>query len=205
MFLEFPHDKAFETNDTEFMFGPDLLIAPKLNEKFEPYDVTLPPGIWYDLWTGRETGSVKNLNPPLDTLPVFVRGGAIVPEQPVVQHTEEIPQGPLQISVYPGPDCHGSLYQDDGNTLAYTLNEFLRMEFSCDSQPGSLRFTFSTTHQTYKPWWKLLNVTFFGIEHVPQKLSLDGEPINTGQFDSATGSLSVEIPVRDQGKIEITK
>src|SRR5262249_54907755 len=97
MFLEFP-DKTFETTDTEFMFGPDLLVAPKVDEKFEPYEATLPAGPWYDFWTGRSAGSTKGLNPQLDTLPVFVRGGSILPEQPVVQNTAEVPQGPLQSS-----------------------------------------------------------------------------------------------------------
>src|SRR5262249_7257564 len=119
MFLEFPGDKRFETTDTEFMFGPDLLVAPKVDEKFEPYEVTLPAGTWYDFWTGREATSTKTLNPALDVLPVFVRAGAVIPEQPVVQNSGEVPQGPLQVSVYPGPNCSGSLYQDDGNTLAY--------------------------------------------------------------------------------------
>jgi len=205
MFLEFPSDKRFETTDTEFMFGPDLFVAPKVDEKFEPYEITLPAGTWYDFWTGREASSTKTLNPALDMLPVFVRAGAIIPEQPVVQNTGEAPQGPLQISVYPGPDCHGSLYQDDGNTMAYARGAFLRMDFTCQTQADSLAFKFSTTHANYKPWWNSMRVVFLGYENAPRELSLNGQKTNDFHFDPERGSVSFDLPAKSEGEIEITK
>ena len=51
--------------------------------------------------------------PSLAVLPVFVRAGAIVPHQPLVQSLSQPPQGPLEMDVYPGPDCQGELYDDD--------------------------------------------------------------------------------------------
>jgi alpha-glucosidase len=193
MFLEYPDREAVQTTETEFMFGPDLLVAPKVDEKVGPYDVTLPPGIWYDFWTGREASATKSLDPPLDTLPVFVRGGAILPEQPVVQNTDEVPQGPLQISVYPGRNCHGSLYQDDGNTLAYTRGEFLRMQFTCDSRPDSLGFKFSTTQTNYKAWWNSMKVVFFGFDRKPQEISVDGHVSSDWRFDSAAKTITLSL------------
>lgn len=205
MFLEFPADKRFETSETEFMFGPDLLIAPKVDEKFEPYEVTLPAGTWYDFWTGRDATSTKTLNPALDMLPVFVRGGAIIPEQPVVQSTGSVPQGPLEISVYPGPNCHGSLYQDDGNTLAYQRGEFLRMEFTCEAKPDVVSWAFTTTKANYEPWWNTMKITFFGFNREPREFLLDGKPVKDFEFDPANGSVGVEFPKTDQKQIEITK
>ena len=49
MFLEFPDQKDFETTDTEFMFGRDLLIAPKQQDTTGGYDVTFPNGVWVRL------------------------------------------------------------------------------------------------------------------------------------------------------------
>jgi alpha-glucosidase len=205
MFLEFPADKRFETSETEFMFGPDLLIAPKVDEKFEPYDVILPAGTWYDFWTGRDASSSKTLNPALNMLPVFVRGGAIIPEQPVVQNTGNVPQGPLEISVYPGPNCHGSLYQDDGNTLAYQRGEFVRMEFTCEAKADVVSWALTTTKANYEPWWKTMKITFFGFNREPREFLLDGKPVKDFEFDPANGSVSVEFPKTDQKQIEITK
>lgn len=206
MFLEFPDREAFQTIDSEFMFGPDLLVAPKVDEKVGPYQVHLPAGIWYDFWTGEAVkATAQNVDPPLGTLPVFVRGGAILPEQSVVQNTAEHPLGPLQISIYPGPVCRGSLYQDDGNTLAYTRGEFLRMQFACDSRPDSLHFNFSTSHASYKPWWSAMKMVFFGFAGQPRDLSLDGTKVSDFQFDSASGTVTVNLPAATQGEIAITR
>ena len=84
-------------------------------------NVSLPKGEWFNYWTGEKIpgGRPVPVNPPVDTLPVYVRVGTILPQQPVVQNVDEAPQGPLELRVYPGPDCHGDLYQDDGNTFAY--------------------------------------------------------------------------------------
>ena len=206
MFLEYPGLESFQTNETEFMFGSDLLIAPKVDEKFEPYDVTLPPGTWYDYWTGKQVGESRlTLNPALDVLPVFVRGGAIITQQPLVQNTDEKPDGPIQVSVYPGPKCQGALYEDDGNTLAYTRGDFLRLQFSCEAQPDALKFNFSTAHQQFKPWWRTMKVVFFGFSQAPQNVLLNQSPSSNFQFDASAGTVSIEVPRAAAGEIEITR
>jgi len=88
-------------------------------------DVALPPGDWYDFWSGaRHAHDEKiQLHPRLDEMPLYVRAGAIVPMQSVVQNTGETPDGPLQLHIYPGEDCRGSLYQDDGHSFAYQKGE----------------------------------------------------------------------------------
>lgn len=204
MFLEFPNEKDFETTDTEFMFGHELLIAPKVDEKFEPYDVKLPAGTWYNFWTGQKiTASTLTVNPPLDAFPVYVRGGSVLAEQPVVQNTDEVPQGPLQISVYPGPDCRGSIYQDDGNTLDYQHGEFMRMQFACEARPESLRLKFTTEQSQYTPWWKNVIFVFFGIISKPATVFLDGKSVSDWQYDSAKGAVSINLKTQQAGEITI--
>ena len=206
MFLEFPQDQTLQNIDSEFMFGPNLLVAPKVVETVGPYEVKLPQGVWYDFWTGKQIdGRSQNVEPALDVLPVYVRGGTILPEQPVVQNADELPQGPIQISVYPGPDCRGSLYQDDGNTLAYTRGEFFRMQFTCESRSDSLRFTFSTPQAGYKPWWSAMKIVFWGFTKGPRELSLDGKKISDFRFDSGLGSVTLNFPAALQGEIVIAK
>ena len=147
LFLEFPHaTKDSQPLDVragnEFLFGPDLLVAPPpFPEQPEAYALKLPPGIWYDYWTGAKiqespahdssNAAEPMIQPKLDVLPVYVREGSIIPVQPLVQSTEQTPQGPLTLRVYPGENCRGSVYLDDGKTLAYTRGDFLRIEFSC--------------------------------------------------------------------------
>jgi alpha-glucosidase len=196
MFLEFPDDPSLQTAETEFMFGSNLLVAPKINEMVGPYEVRLPAGVWYDFWTGKPVeGQSQRVDPPLDSLPVYVRGGTILPERPVVQSTDEHPQGPLQISVYPGPDCRGSLYEDDGNTLAYTRGEFLRMEFACDSRPQSLRLSLPSAQGAYKPWWSEMKIVLFGTAVKPRAVSVNGKDTSAWQFDSVAQAVTMVLPL----------
>lgn len=196
MFLEFPQDQTLSTNDSEFMFGADLLVAPKVVESVGAYDVKLPGGVWYDFWTGKQVqGQTLAVDPPLGTLPVFVRGGAVLPQQSVVQNVDEVPQGPLQISVYPGPDCRGSLYQDDGNTMAYNSGKFLRMEFTCDSGPSSLRLKFTTAHAAYKPWWSSLKIVFFGAVKAPRTIKVNDALVSNWEFHPDAQTVTVTLPV----------
>jgi len=193
MFLEFPDDPAFAGMDREFMFGPSLLVAPG-NETTNPYEVKFPAGPWYDLWTGQSVSDKQMVEPALDTLPAYVRGGSILPEQPVVQSTNETPNGPLQLSVYPGPDCKGSLYDDDGNTFAYQRGETLRMSFTCDVSSDALKVRIGEPSGSYKPWWNRVQVQVFGIAHSPAAVTVNGSSFSDFQFDSQRRTVTLEIP-----------
>lgn len=192
MFMEFPGDPRLATNDTEFMFGGDLLVAPKLTETVDPYDVVFPAGEWFDYWTGRRVkGDAINVDPPLDALPVYVRAGAIIPEQPLVQDTDEVPQGPLEVRVYPGPDCHGSVYADDGASFAYQRGVFSRTSFTCELNPDSVRVAISAPKGTYQPWWSDYRIVLFGAQAAPRRLSISGKAFSAWKFDPAAGTVSL--------------
>jgi alpha-glucosidase len=193
MFLEFPNDPAFETTDKEFMFGADLLVAPA-NETVDGYEVKLPAGDWYDFWTGRRTEShTLRVNPPIHVLPVYVRGGSIVPEQPVVQNVDQVPNGPLELSVYPGPNCRGSVYDDDGNTFAYQRGEFLRMQFTCEVHPDSVRVDLSEPQGTFRPWWTAVKITVFGASAAPHKVMVNGIRVSDWKYENESTSVTLTV------------
>jgi alpha-glucosidase len=191
MFLEFPDDPAFETNATEYMFGSNLLVAARLWPFVGPYEVTLPKGDWIDYWTGGgyHGGQKINIDPPMDTLPVYVRAGTILPEQPVVQNTDETLKGPLDLKIYPGPNCAGSIYQDDGNTFNYQKGDFLRQTFTCEAASGSLKVHLAAPEGTFHPWFHDLKLTIYSTNK-PTTITLDGKPIKT--WKSTTNALTIE-------------
>ena len=66
----------------QYMFGPDLLVAPVVNEDtFRT--ISFPSGVWTSLWDGKTvSGPVKlKVSAPLDTIPVYLKPGAVVPVQ----------------------------------------------------------------------------------------------------------------------------
>lgn len=192
MFVEFPDEPALITNGEEFMFGASLLVAPKVWPFADPYSVALPKGDWYDYWTGARLEGGKNISvdPPLDLLPVYVRAGAILTQQPVIQFVGETPQGPLELRVYPGPQCGGDLYTDDGNTLAYQRGENLRMHFSCTAAPGSVQVDISAAQGPYQPWFKNLQVSIYGVGGKPSRVELDGQPISSWSQEANAVTIS---------------
>jgi alpha-glucosidase len=144
-----------------FTLGRDLLIAgPPKPESPEPFDICLPKGGWYDYWTGlRVTAPKLTETPKLEMLPVFVRAGTILPRQPVVQSTAETPSGRLSLDIYPGDDCHGEIYADDGTRVG---GPSLRQEVRCSMTAQGLAIQFQPRAGTYRPWWKELAVTVHG-------------------------------------------
>jgi len=144
-----------------FTLGSALLIAPPPKmESPQRYDVCLPKGGWYDYWTGKPVGgSPISETPSLERLPVFVRAGTILPRQPLVQSTSETPVGPLTLDIYPGPDCAGSLYLDDGHSIAFQKGAYLRQAVRCSvGEGGNLTVTFEPREGRFAPWWRKIAV-----------------------------------------------
>ena len=78
------HGEAGRAYEDQFMFGPDILVAPVYEENVTTRELWLPPGEWVDLWTGErlEGPAVVERPAPVDTIPVFLRGGALIPLSP---------------------------------------------------------------------------------------------------------------------------
>jgi alpha-glucosidase len=214
MFLEFPQGMGDGqpidlANSNSFLLGPDLLVAQSPNpDEVDDYGVALPPGGWYDYWTGARvdvTDGGVQLHRTLETLPVFVRGGAIVPEQPLAQSTEETPQGPLTLRVYPpavgSKDCTGSVYMDDGVSYAFKKGQFLREGFTCHQVAEGITVTVAPREGSFGAWWKQLSIEVYG-QGKPAAASstvIDGEKgAVTPGFDSEHHRITALVP--DDGK-----
>ena len=152
-----------------FTVGRDLLIVPSAKpESSHEYDACMPSGGWFDYWTGLEVeGETKpdapfeivKETPTLTRLPVYVRPGTILPRQPLTQNTSEVPIGPLELHVYPGQDCRGALYWDDGVSVKGAT---LRQTVRCTLGKDGLMLHFDKREGLFKPWWKQIAVTIHG-------------------------------------------
>lgn len=191
LFLEFPdatpdrHPMDLDLPaSAEFLFGPDILVAPApFSDLTDTYSVEFPSAEWYDFWTGERVSNPEKqepeavntnpsarvplllpVKPAIEKLPVYVRGGAIVPVQPLVQDTNETPSGPLTLRIYAGKHCAGTVYLDDGKTMAYRRGEFLRMSSTCEVGQGRLRVHIGAHEGSYPAWWHEVHVEVYGWE-----------------------------------------
>ena len=221
MFMEFPDAAGGVPLDLEggnqFMWGPAMLVAPApYPEALDRYQVILPAGDWYDYWTGEKLaglvpailtagsgmtatagGSTASMpravlvEPALDRLPVYVRAGSIIPRQRLVQSTAEIPQGPLELGIYPGPGCTGSMYLDDGVSRH---GAFLRTLYACETAAdGALAIAIGERQGTFEPWWDTLLLVIHDVGADPRP-TLDGATVEGFRYDPAARILRIEVP-----------
>jgi alpha-glucosidase len=228
LFLEFPQgaldQEPLDLSDSgSFLLGSDLLVAQSpVPDEVDEYSVALPPVGWYDYWTGArvEGGTGRkaidntevvqpevHLHNSIATLPVFVRAGAIVPQQPLVQSTDEKPRGPLTLRVYPptAPDkeCAGSVYLDDGVSYDFRNGDFLRVGFTCKLAAHGLEVTVAPHQGSFAPWWSQLSVEVYGASRPAVKATTS---TSTGsrasavltKFDAEHHRISAVLP--DDGK-----
>ena len=231
LFMEFPDASADRHPididagaSSEFMLGPNLLVAPApYPESPDAYSVLFPSANWYDFWTGAHLAgntvhknvvdeaassiadqAPTQISPKLDELPVFVRGGAILPLAPVMQSTSDTPQGPLTLRIYNGSGCAGELYQDDGTSLAYQRGVFLRVNFSFQQTADGMHIKISPHNGTFAPWWKEIHAEIFGwkpalgvieLNHKATSLSLHQNEFSTA-FNFPDDGLGVELIVK---------
>jgi len=125
LFMDFPNDPNVTNLGDEYMFGPAFLVAPVYEQGATTRKVYLPVGTdWYNYWTNERVrgGQTITVNAPIDTIPLFVKAGSIIPTGVPVESTNEV-QKLAKLKIYPGANGEFTLYQDDGKTYAYEKGE----------------------------------------------------------------------------------
>lgn len=168
-----------------FTIGGRLLATGNSKpESTQPYAACLPKSVgWFDYRTGKPVDMTKPLQitPRIDQLPVFVRAGTILPQQPVTRNTATAPNGPLELHVYAGPNCSGELYDDDGISVRGASR---RQLLTCTTATnGSVTVHFGKVDGAYRPWWKQVTI----IVH-------DASGVRRKTIKAPTGKASVSLP-----------
>ena len=148
LFMDFPDDPNAAGLGDEYMFGPAFLVAPVTDQGATSRSVYLPAGTdWYNYWTNQRVrgGQRIEVEAPIDTLPLFVRAGSIVPMGETVLSTAET-QKLARVRVYPGADGAFTLYDDDGRTYAYESGDRRITRLNWNDSTGTLR------HEGYQAW-----------------------------------------------------
>ncbi|MGH7940778.1 MAG: TIM-barrel domain-containing protein [Limisphaerales bacterium] len=137
--MEYPDDPNTANLSDEWLMGSSLLAAPLL----QPGDaraVYLPGGKWYPFESNSpvEGGRTIQATATLDEIPVYIRSGSILPLGAVIEHTSQMPGGPLELEIYPGRDATFTLVEDDGKTRDYTHGHLRATTFHWDEATGQV-------------------------------------------------------------------
>ncbi|MEV4318770.1 TIM-barrel domain-containing protein [Actinocrispum sp. NPDC049592] len=198
MALEFENDPTARGTATsgQFMAGDSFLVAPVVSDTSTRDRIYLPAGAWTDYWTGKVwqgPGWLDGYNAPLDTLPLFVRGGAIIPMWPQMNYAGEKPATPITYDIHPRGSSSYSLYEDDGLTRSYQTGASARQQVDVTapaSGSGDVRVSVGSLNGSYNG--KLSSRGYQVDLHTgaPASVTVDGSALTkyTTQtaFDAAT-------------------
>jgi alpha-glucosidase len=156
----------------QYLFGPYFLVAPVESDK-EFVKVYLPEGEWYYLYNGqRYAGNTEIVvECPLRRLPVFVRGGAIIPMQAPVSHTHTRPDL-LVLHLYAGADTSFTYYDDDGSTYDYQQDASARRTIQYSAHHR--RVTLGAVQGSFRSPVARLKVVFHGFDGGLHAVDLNG-------------------------------
>jgi alpha-glucosidase len=179
LLLDYPDDSRAVEQEGEFLVGDDLLVAPVMEQGKREQTVYLPKGEWFDYWTGRRySGPMEvSVDAPLSSIPIFVRGGAIIPTRQLVQYTGEAPINPLTFQVYPDGRSSREYYEDDGLSFNYRRGAFLRERLTASNQISALTLSVSARQGTYTPPARSVQFAVHRQRTRPQGVKLDGKAL----------------------------
>jgi len=152
--LNYQADDNTANIDDEFMVGDDLLVAPIVKPDVTTRLVYLPKGVWYDYWTGAKLtgGTMIRADAPLETVPMYVRGGSMIPTGPDMNYIGEKPANPITFTVYPDEKgaASTSLYEDDGTSPAYKQGAIRRTVVDYTSGNGTAAIRVLSPEGSYR-------------------------------------------------------
>ena len=181
--LVVPDNPEVSYREEEFMFGDHLLVVPVSEENTKIY---LPKGIWFNYWTGKksEGGKEIEVETPLDIIPVFVKSGAIIPKQPVMQYVDEFQYDQLTLDIYHSEEENlVEIYEDSGEGMEYKKGEFLIRTFNTSSKTSSAFMLEQSTSGRYESTYKKFNIVF---HHFPEAkfIMVDGDDYTSSMIKS---------------------
>jgi alpha-D-xyloside xylohydrolase len=148
--FDFMEDEGIKSIPDQYMFGSAFLVNPVTRPMYSlpgtkdlkgTRKVYLPKSAgWYDFWTGKliPGGQTIDAAAPIETIPLYVKAGSIVPMGPYLQYATEKASDPLEIRIYPGANAEFVLYEDENDTYNYEQGKYSTIIMSWNETENTL-------------------------------------------------------------------
>jgi alpha-D-xyloside xylohydrolase len=167
--MDFSNDPNVYNIPDQFMFGKEMMICPVTKPGALSRSVYLPKatGNWVDFWTGKkyQPGTNIQANAPLETIPIFVKAGSIIPMGPFMQYANEKKADTLELRVYTGTNGKFELYEDEGDNFNYKQGKYSLIGFSWDEQKHILTISDRKGEYNGMLTKRVINVVFVSEQH----------------------------------------
>jgi alpha-glucosidase (family GH31 glycosyl hydrolase) len=179
LWLHYPDDPQAAARGDQFLWGRDMLVSPVVEKGATSRRLYLPRGLWFDFWTEQrvEGGREIERSVDLETMPLHVRAGAILPFGPVKQYVDEPVNGPLTVTIYPGADGAFDLYEDDGRTFDFRQGEWMRLAMTWTDTTRRFTMRLAQGSRFLPPQNRAIEVRLAG-EKASRRLVYDGKPVD---------------------------
>jgi len=176
LWLHYPRDAKAVACGDQYLWGRDVLVAPVVEQGAKSRRVYLPQGAWQDFWTGErhEGGREITRTVDLETTPLYVRAGAILPLGPVKQYTAEKVDEPDTIAIYPGADGSFLLYEDDGKSFDYKKGAWMGVQMNWNDAARKLSLRLAEDSRMLASKQKKFDVK---LGEATKQVAFEGKPI----------------------------
>ena len=194
LFWMFPDDEKVSVETSAWMFGDALLVSPVVERRLPLHKFYLPPGIWFDYFSGKlvEGGREIAVSPDSNAwqdIPLYVRAGSILAMQPGEHGNELSPATPLILDVFPSRVRIASflVYDDDGHTYDYENGGYFRQEIRGTQSRRATNIEIAAATGAYKPHFPSYLVR---VHQASSGVTSDGQTLrkfaSASAFESST-------------------
>jgi len=148
--FDFRNDKNVNGIPDQYMFGPAFLVNP-VTERMYSLEANVPAEksrkiylpestVWYDFWTGKtlKGGQTIVAQAPIETIPLYIKAGSIVPMGSFLQYATEKPADVIELRIYPGADGKFVIYEDENDTYNYEKGQYATIDFQWNDKSKTL-------------------------------------------------------------------
>ena len=212
LFFEEPENEKLFDYDTAYLWGDDFLIAPIMKPGQETIELYAPKAVgWFDFYTDDfiAGGSSHTVSTEMESIPTFVRAGAIIPTAKSMQSTKEYDGNELTLHYFYHADAGtttGTVYNDDGLTFgAYELGEYELISFEAQADAEKITLTADAeVGENFDTQTKTLSFVIRNVERAPMQVLYNGERVvGSWNWDNQRLSFSVEWNSNEPAEIVI--
>ena len=192
--FDFRNDEGIKNIPDQYMFGPAFLVNPVTERMYslpnskdikKVRKVYLPKSTnWYDFWTGKliPGGQTIEAGAAIETLPLYIKAGSIVPMGPYLQYATEKVADPIELRVYTGADADFVLYEDENDTYNYQQGKFATIAMNWNEAEKTL-----TIKDRKGDFPGMLKDRTFRVVWVTPKNGIGVEPAKTAETVQYSG------------------
>lgn len=210
LFMEYPNDSEAAKIDNQFIFGEEIMVAPVLKKGERVKRVYLPDGEWIDfndkktVYLGGQTIAYKA---PLNTIPIFVKKGSIIPMMPVMQYIHENKDYPVFVHIFPNyvdESTSFELYEDNGENLDYLKDIYSKTQFMCTTSEDGYTTSITPDDKGFIQSQKRNIVLKYHLDKKPVTVNVNGTVIKNIAEQSISETLNMDIISTEWSWNEVT-